>query len=777
MTILAFLGAVAAIVILVLVLEVDTRSPLRIHRPTGLLTWITSGNWPAKIGGALIIIGVGALLRFAALQIHAPPISKLISGVLIAMALGFGSAFVSGGGSRRAVSLCLGGAAFGVAYLTAYSAFGLFEYVSSPTGLALLGLTSIGAGVYAVTRSALSLAVLSMIGAFLGPAFAVDDPGPTVVYGYYVGASLLTLAMVAIRGWRPLIHLSFLFTLVGGIFFAWTSAYYTPPHSDVMLPMLLLLAAVHVAMPIIERSPPGTRWIERLDLAYMIALPTVVSLLAAWIAPNRIDLAMELMCLSGIWAIAAAALQLTRGRGVAAHAIIAALLLGLGVAARFRDLPWELISLAFAVAALGVAARRPMGRMHSVLAGLVALFGAIHILMSLAGSDNEVAWIGTLVERLVGASLILFAGAICRRIKQALDTLLMAVGICWALIAVGLELIRHDLATAALVFHGLSLLVVLSLWIPGRKLRFADRMPVIFALAAVGTGVWASVEAAAPIAWVMLFVAPLALVGMAVRPEDPEYDGTNERAVAAVLAAAVAAVWAFNIAVHLDYGVRYFPLACAAAAGVFAVGVGRLLPGARGAWVSETADALGIGFATLLVFSAAVIISRDASAVVLEVLCIAGMAYTLYIRRAEGKPIDFATAAFIVAMGLVVQANLMRIVGPSGDQNALGILDLPFPAVSSLLWATAGSALTIWSRKVASRALWVSGAVLLVASAVKLVLFDFGSLGQLANILAVIAAGGMFLLVGWLAPMPPSAPDPEKTDKDSSIGEPSNRLT
>jgi hypothetical protein len=182
----------------------------------------------------------------------------------------------------------------------------------------------------------------------------------------------------------------------------------------------------------------------------------------------------------------------------------------------------------------------------------------------------------------------------------------------------------------------------------------------------------------------------------------------------------------------------------------------------RGAWAGLTADALAIGFATLLVFSATVIISRDASAVALEVLCVAGMAYTLYIRRAEGKPIDFSTAAFIVALGLVVQANLMRIVGPPGDQNVLGILDLKFPAVTSLLWATAGSALTIWSRKVTSRALWISGAVLLVASAVKLVLFDFGSLGQLANILAVIAAGGMFLLVGWLAPMPPKAPDEDK---------------
>jgi hypothetical protein len=218
-------------------------------------------------------------------------------------------------------------------------------------------------------------------------------------------------------------------------------------------------------------------------------------------------------------------------------------------------------------------------------------------------------------------------------------------------------------------------------------------------------------------------------------------------------------VWATSVDLHMGYAMAYFPVASAVAAGLVAMIVGRAMPGIRGAWVSQAADALSIGFAAVIIYSATLLIGRDPAAVVLEVLAVCGLGYTLYIRRDEGKPIDFSTAAFIVALGLVVQANLMRLVGPPGDQSILGILDLRFPAVTSLLWATAGSALTIWSRKVTSRALWVSGAVLLVASAVKLVLFDFGSLGQLANILAVIAAGGMFLLVGWLAPMPPAPSD------------------
>ena len=77
-------------------------------------------------------------------------------------------------------------------------------------------------------------------------------------------------------------------------------------------------------------------------------------------------------------------------------------------------------------------------------------------------------------------------------------------------------------------------------------------------------------------------------------------------------------------------------------------------------------------------------------------------------------------------------------------------------ALVSLLWAAIGAALTIGARRAGSRVQWSAGATCLVGAAIKFVLVDFGSLGQLANILAVIAAGGVFLLVGWLAPMPPA---------------------
>src|SRR5262245_19533126 len=179
-----FLLVIATVFAAVLAMEGGDGHPER--RPAGLLTWIASGNWPAKVGGGLLIVGVGALLRYAAIHFEVPPTLKLGAGIAAAAILGMASLLLANHPQRRAISLSLGGAAFGVAYLTAYSAFALFGYLPTLQGLGLLALTAVAAGVFAVSRSALSLAVLSMVGAFMAPAFAVDDPGVRVVYGYYV---------------------------------------------------------------------------------------------------------------------------------------------------------------------------------------------------------------------------------------------------------------------------------------------------------------------------------------------------------------------------------------------------------------------------------------------------------------------------------------------------------------------------------------------------------------------------------------------------------------
>ena len=69
---------------------------------SGLLTWIASGNWPAKIGGALMVVGVGALLRYAAINFDVPPAFKLALGIAASARTGF--RLVPDGGQCRSAA-------------------------------------------------------------------------------------------------------------------------------------------------------------------------------------------------------------------------------------------------------------------------------------------------------------------------------------------------------------------------------------------------------------------------------------------------------------------------------------------------------------------------------------------------------------------------------------------------------------------------------------------------------------------------------------------------
>jgi len=772
MVALIFLSVIAAVFVAVVALEGGDASLER--RPRGLLTWIASGNWPAKVGGALLVVGVGALLRYAAINFDVPAPFKLALGIAASAALGFASFLTAANTQRRVISLAFGGAAFGVAYLTAYSAFALFGYLPTLQGLGLLVLTAVAAGVFAVSRSALSLAVLSMVGAFMAPAFAVDDPGPQVVYGYYVAISVLTLAMVSFRGWRPLIHLSFLFTLAGSAFFAWTAGYFVPENARAMYPLLSMLVAVHVAMPLVERRAARGMVIESLDTIYLLALPVVAALTALAIAPSRAELAAQLWWYAGIWVAASVWLYSQRREGMATHGIIGLLMLGFGLAAQFRNLPWELVGLAIAVASLALSARRShSGRLHGFLAGLVLVLAAVHMIGALAPASGSTLFFNErFFERIVGAGLMFIAAMTLARLRHTMDSLMLTVAIGWAAFGVGAEVVRLDLVSVWLIVHWLLALAGFAAYFMGPRQPAAERLvtPLIFAIGL--SALLAQMKTSVPLSWISAVIAGGSLLAIALRPASEHENAQSGRSLAAIGVPIVVALWIGRVA-HLVPDTQWqFPLAVAAVAAIVVLLVGYLAKKRSERWFNEATDIFAMAFAFVLAAAAIFDIERVASAVVLELLCVAGL---VLISNWNGNRVrvgHWIIPATVIGVALVLQANLLRWLGPPGHLNALDVAKMNWPTLVSLLWASIGAALTIWARRIGSRVLWTAGAVFLVGAAVKLLLLDFGSLGQLANILAVIAAGGVFMLVGWLAPMPPA---PQKPPERSPAPPPAQR--
>jgi len=759
MVVLVFLLVIAAVFAAVLALEGGDEHLER--RPAGLLTWIASGNWPAKVGGGLMIVGVGALLRYAAINFELDGKYKIAIGIAAVAALATGSFLTGANPRRRAVSLALGGAAFGVAYLTAYSAFALFGYLPTLQGLGLLALTAVAAGVFAVSRGALSLAVLSMVGAFMAPGFAPDDPGAQVVYGYYVAVSLLTLTMVFFRGWRPLIHLSFLFTLAGGAFFAWTADYFTPGNAPVMFPLLVMLVAVHVAMPLVERRWARGKVVESLDTIYLLALPVVAALTAVALAPARAALSNELWWFAGIWLAASAWLFTQKREGRATHAIIGLLMFGFGLAARYRDLPWELIALGLAVVSLVLAARRSTSRrLHGFLTGLVLILAAVHIIGALAPAGGDTLFLNArFFERLVGAALLGVAAATLVRLKHTLDGMMLTVAIGWAAFTIGAEIARLELVSAWLILHWIAVSFGFAAYFCARRLPSGEKYLTPLVLLIGLSGVLAQLSTDATLSWVSAPLAGFALLAIAVRPVAQGEGAAPDRLLAAFGAPLVVALWMAQVARQPPPEIWQLP-ACAAVG--FALLV--LLVGSRAGkrserWFNEAADIFSVAFTFVLAAATLFDIEREFSAVVLELICVGAL---ILVATWDGKRVRVGEWVFPIAVigsALTLQANLLRWLGPPGDLTAMSVARMDWPTLVSLLWASIGAALTIWARRVGSRVQWTAGAAFLVGAAIKLLLLDFGSLGQLANILAVIAAGGVFLLVGWLAPMPPARPD------------------
>jgi uncharacterized membrane protein len=125
------------------------------------------------------------------------------------------------------------------------------------------------------------------------------------------------------------------------------------------------------------------------------------------------------------------------------------------------------------------------------------------------------------------------------------------------------------------------------------------------------------------------------------------------------------------------------------------------------------------------------------------------------VRKAHVSLNFLSLIGFVIAGGLLLYESLL--MGPPGTLTIFDLNQMLLPAAVSLLWAGIGALLSWLSMRKQSRTLWSLGAFLLAAAAVKLILFDFGSPGQIGNILATMAVGGVFLLVAWVAPFPPRA--------------------
>jgi len=125
--------------------------------------------------------------------------------------------------------------------------------------------------------------------------------------------------------------------------------------------------------------------------------------------------------------------------------------------------------------------------------------------------------------------------------------------------------------------------------------------------------------------------------------------------------------------------------------------------------------------------------------------------------RAAGWAVA-AKRAFALLAFAVLNVALLRACHHWGDvpwsAPALWASKL-VQATLAVVWAVAAVTLMLLGHRRAARGLWMTGAGLMAAVVVKLFVVDLAGHDTLARILAFLSVGGLLLLVGWLAPVPP----------------------
>lgn len=216
------------------------------------------GRWFAAGGAVVVVIGVGLFLKLAYdrgwLNLI-PPIGKCISGAAFGAALLIAGEFIR----RRLGSLASAGvsaAGLGALFASVYAAFGVYGLIGPVAALGLLaGVCGLGFFIAAIGRS-VSIAALSLVGAYVSPLVIGETPRAPLVLPIYL-VSLLSLGLT-LSAWRAvpfriLRGLVWWGTLLLGTYWVLTDGPAHPP-AAVMFPALCW-AAVHAELAVSARRP------------------------------------------------------------------------------------------------------------------------------------------------------------------------------------------------------------------------------------------------------------------------------------------------------------------------------------------------------------------------------------------------------------------------------------------------------------------------------------------------------------------------------------------
>ncbi len=774
--------------------------PVPVEQPVlsapGFIERMLETNIVAKLGVVVLFFGVGFLLKFAYDRGVFPPEIRLL-GVAVASAvmLFIGLKVIQ---TKRTYALILFGGAMGLMYLDVFFALKTFALISAVVGFVLFAALGVATIVLAVRLDARAFAALGLLGAFMAPILASTGSGNHVLlFSYYLLLNLLILGASWFKAWRELNFIGFLFTFAIALIWGYTT--YQPAYFATVEPFLILFSLLYLAIPILfaQRQPPQLKGV--VDGTLVFGMPLSAAMLQAALTRDMGNNALAWSALGASVIYAALAWLLWKAEKMRllaeAHLALAVVFGTVAPYFAFQGYP------TFAFWTLEGAAIFWMGcRQKSVLSRVFALclqvFAAGYFCWVMLDVTIVSPWWNDWV---IGCGLIaaasLFTAWFMHRYKDSLSNLeagaqgwLVGWGTCWLFAGIISGICRQwtaasDRLSATLIFA--ALVVVIFEWIGARLKWTALRCTQILLTAVMlVSAIYMSDHRMHPFAGVQLFVWLLAFIAGDVVLARQERDASAWRPAwqhvvlfnLALLLVAWEARWRANdlgLSNAWQYAGIGLTIAVGVAVATFAIkrnwwpfglhatairnwSVKPLLAGAILWTLFANIDSSGsiapltylpilnpLDFAQLAILAAAVWASRG-------------------LKENGSTEQTYAILLTIAAAGFFwVNAALLRTVHHWADvpfELPALLHSVVAQAALSLLWTSTAMAM-MWSagkQSPPSRGLWIAGAVLLGVVVLKLFVNDLGSTGTVARIVSFIGVGVLLMVIGYVAPVPPS---------------------
>lgn len=775
----------------------------------GALDWlkrfVTGGNPVVRIGVVVLFIGVAFLLRYAAERVTFPielRLASVAAGAIVGLLIGWRLRHRPDG-----YGVILQGAAVGVLYLTVFAAARLYDVVPLEAAFALLVLVVLFSTTLALLQNAQVLAVFALAGGFLAPVLMSTGTGSHVaLFSYYALLNAGVLAMAWFRAWRMVNWVGFMFTFVIGT--SWGYHYYEPEHFASTQPFLVLFFLYYVAVGTLftrPRAQAGAGMAAMLDGTMVFGTPIVAfALQAALVSDREFGLAYSALFVAAVyvgltaWLRRRHAFDSMLGQSYLALGIVFA---SLAIPFAFDDQRWTGAAWALEGAGLvwvGLRQQRLLPR----LLGLALQVAAGLAFLSMAGRAAEPrlllnsVYMGCVMLSLAG----LFSALQFHRHEAGVRVferrfaapVLLGWGLAWWFAGGLREAVAHvadRFALEALAgyvavsFAGLTLAAIRLAW-PAAARPSVLSIPLVGMLVLIGITL-SGMAVGDPIADAGWLVWPLAIIliwhGLH-RAEQHEVWG--HRMLSAAHAAALA-VLTLLLCWILDAGVEALAGdvlsrnwheamwgAVPAALIVVLPRLRRRLP-----WpVATYAEAYGglgiLPVAALLVawLMAAGTVAADPAPLPyvplvnpVELVQLAGLlALGDWVARQRTlglvrfvSPLRLTVAALAFFWLNTVAARAVHYLG--GVPYPLGAIaeSAAFQATISILWTLIALAAMAWGSQRATRRVWIGGACLLAVVTVKLFVVDLSGIGTVARIVSFLSVGGLMLVIGFLAPLPP----------------------